>query len=162
MWFVGWMDKWAWYLGLVSEVDTISTQQRRAETSWSVACTIGSRRVPGSASPIGAVLAVWPTPSTAMPCCASPLCERCGQCGQLHPPLLLLVLCRRRVGEAGREEVCLWDWRAATLHLLNYQYPLAVAAAQAYYGKRSRQAQQGFGSSGGSGGASAVPVPVAA
>ncbi len=28
-----------------------------------------------------------------------------------------------------------WDWRAATLHLLEVQYPLAMAAAAAYYGR---------------------------
>ena len=42
------------------------------------------------------------------------------------------------MGCAGREEVCLWDWRAATHHLLNHQYPLAIAAAAAYYGSKKR------------------------
>jgi len=42
---------------------------------------------------------------------------------------------RCRVGVAGREEVGLWDWSAATLHLLEVQYPAAMAAAALYYGK---------------------------
>jgi hypothetical protein len=48
-------------------------------------------------------------------------------------------MCRRRVGEAGREEVCLWDWRAATQHLLTHQYPKAMVAAAEYYGRRRAQ-----------------------
>lgn len=49
---------------------------------------------------------------------------------------------RQRVGQAGREEVCLWDWRAATQHLLTHQYPQAMAAAAVYYGQRAQQAAQ--------------------
>lgn len=41
---------------------------------------------------------------------------------------------RARVGARARQEVSKWDWRAATMHLLNVQYPLAVAAAAAQYG----------------------------
>lgn len=42
-------------------------------------------------------------------------------------------MCARRdsVGDAARQEVSKWDWRAATMHLLNVQYPLAMAAAAA-------------------------------
>lgn len=43
---------------------------------------------------------------------------------------------RRRVGEAAREEVSKWDWRAATQYLLKEQYPLAMMAAAAYYYKK--------------------------
>jgi sulfoquinovosyltransferase len=42
---------------------------------------------------------------------------------------------RRSVGEHAREEVSLWDWRAATKHLVEYQYPMAMAAAAVYYGR---------------------------
>jgi sulfoquinovosyltransferase len=42
---------------------------------------------------------------------------------------------RQKVGEAAREEVGLWDWRAATKHLMHVQYPAAMAAAAMYYGK---------------------------
>lgn len=42
---------------------------------------------------------------------------------------------RSQVGIAAREEVSLWDWRAATQHLLGVQYPAAMAAAAMYYGK---------------------------
>lgn len=42
---------------------------------------------------------------------------------------------RERVGKAAREEVSLWDWRAATQHLVEVQYPAAIAAAALYYGK---------------------------
>ena len=42
---------------------------------------------------------------------------------------------RARVGVAAREEVSLWDWKAATMHLLDVQYPAAMAAAALYYGK---------------------------
>ncbi len=38
------------------------------------------------------------------------------------------------MGARARQEVSKWDWRAATMHLLNVQYPLAVAAAAAQYG----------------------------
>ncbi|PNH06301.1 hypothetical protein TSOC_007321 [Tetrabaena socialis] len=44
-------------------------------------------------------------------------------------------LYRSRIGMRAREEVGKWDWRAATRHLLNVQYPMAVAAAAAAYGK---------------------------
>ena len=42
---------------------------------------------------------------------------------------------RARVGQAAREEVGLWDWKAATRHLMYVQYPAAMAAAALYYGK---------------------------
>ncbi|GLI60637.1 hypothetical protein VaNZ11_002834 [Volvox africanus] len=42
---------------------------------------------------------------------------------------------RARLGARAREEVAKWDWKAATLHLLNVQYPIAMAAAAAQYGK---------------------------
>ncbi|KXZ55233.1 hypothetical protein GPECTOR_3g374 [Gonium pectorale] len=42
---------------------------------------------------------------------------------------------RSRVGARARQEVAKWDWRAATMHLLNVQYPLAMAAAAAQYGR---------------------------
>ena len=35
---------------------------------------------------------------------------------------------RERVARAAREEVSLWDWRAATQYLLREQYPVAMAA----------------------------------
>lgn len=47
---------------------------------------------------------------------------------------------RQRVGQAAREEVSLWDWSAATLHLLEVQYPAAMAAAALYYGKAVQDA----------------------
>lgn len=65
---------------------------------------------------------------------------------------------RAQVGAAAREEVSLWDWRAATQHLLQVQYPLAMAAAAAYYGRTlgrvARAAQQ-------DGGSAAAPAPAA-
>ena len=64
---------------------------------------------------------------------------------------------RARVGAAGREEVSLWDWRAATQHLLNYQYPLAMAAAAQYYGRTMGKAAQAAGYEGGAGGSAATP-----
>jgi hypothetical protein len=63
---------------------------------------------------------------------------------------------RARVGAAGREEVSLWDWRAATQHLLNYQYPLAMAAAAQYYGRTMGKAAQAAGYEGGAGGSAAT------
>lgn len=45
---------------------------------------------------------------------------------------------RLRIGGAAREEVGLWDWRAATRHLLEVQYPAAMAAAALYYGQAIR------------------------
>ncbi|EFN51474.1 hypothetical protein CHLNCDRAFT_33086 [Chlorella variabilis] len=66
--------------------------------------------------------------------------EAAGQVAQLieHPEL------RARIGTAAREEVSLWDWRAATLHLLHVQYPLAIAAAALYY-CRSAGGERGTG-----------------
>lgn len=40
-------------------------------------------------------------------------------------------------------QVSLWDWRAATQHLLHVQYPLAMAAAARFYGRALQQQQQG-------------------
>ncbi|KAL4452539.1 hypothetical protein ABPG75_008201 [Micractinium tetrahymenae] len=66
---------------------------------------------------------------------------------------------RAQVGAAARKEVSLWDWRAATQHLLQVQYPLAMAAAAAYYGRTlgrvARAAQQDGGST------AAAPAPAA-
>ncbi|KAG2496158.1 hypothetical protein HYH03_005760 [Edaphochlamys debaryana] len=42
---------------------------------------------------------------------------------------------RTRVGTRARQEVSKWDWRAATMDLLNVLYPLAMAAAAVRYGK---------------------------
>mgnify|MGYP001806717050 CR=1 FL=1 len=39
------------------------------------------------------------------------------------------------MGIRARQEVAKWDWRAATMHLLNVQYPIAMAAAAAQYGE---------------------------
>lgn len=58
--------------------------------------------------------------------------EATGQVAQLVASAEL----RARVGEAGRREVSLWDWRAATQHLLRIQYPIAMAAAALYYSRR--------------------------
>ena len=56
---------------------------------------------------------------------------------------------RERVGAAAREEVSLWDWRAATQHLLDVQYPAAMAAAAMYYGKAvAKTVESGNGGSG--------------
>jgi sulfoquinovosyltransferase len=41
---------------------------------------------------------------------------------------------RDTIGQAAREEVGLWDWRAATKHLMHVQYPAAMAAAALFYG----------------------------
>lgn len=38
------------------------------------------------------------------------------------------------MGIRARQEVAKWDWQASTLHLLNVQYPIAMAAAAAQYG----------------------------
>lgn len=43
---------------------------------------------------------------------------------------------RSRIGAAARKEVGNWDWRAATMHLLHVQYPIAVAAAALRFGPR--------------------------
>lgn len=50
---------------------------------------------------------------------------------------------RQSVGEAARQEVGLWDWRAATQHLLEVQYPAAMAAAALYYGKALSKSVEG-------------------
>lgn len=42
---------------------------------------------------------------------------------------------RASVGSAARQEVGLWDWRAATQYLFTAQYPMAMAAAAVYYGR---------------------------
>jgi sulfoquinovosyltransferase len=52
---------------------------------------------------------------------------------------------RERVGAAARAEVGRWDWRAATQHLHRVQYPLAMAAAAAYYGTAVRRVAEGAG-----------------
>ena len=41
---------------------------------------------------------------------------------------------RERIGQRAREEVGLWDWKAATKHLMHVQYPAAMAAAALFYG----------------------------
>lgn len=41
---------------------------------------------------------------------------------------------RERIGQAARLEVGLWDWKAATKHLMHVQYPAAMAAAALFYG----------------------------
>ncbi|EFJ45014.1 hypothetical protein VOLCADRAFT_82536 [Volvox carteri f. nagariensis] len=51
---------------------------------------------------------------------------------------------RARVGARARQEVAKWDWRAATMYLLNVQYPIAMAAAVAQYGKALGSVAQGF------------------
>jgi hypothetical protein len=67
---------------------------------------------------------------------------------------------RSRVGAAARQEVSLWDWRAATQYLLRVQYPLAMAAAAAYYARRAGRADADVVGSGGAA-AAAVPAPAA-
>ena len=52
------------------------------------------------------------------------------------------VALRARVGAAGRAEVGLWAWRAATQHLHAVQYPLAMAAAAQYYGRTMAKAAE--------------------
>ena len=71
---------------------------------------------------------------------------------------------RQRVGAAGRAEVSLWDWRAATQHLLQVQYPLAMAAAAAYYGRSMSRAAEaaGFYGSGSSDAGAAGGMPAVA
>lgn len=66
---------------------------------------------------------------------------------------------RARVGAAGRQEVSLWDWRAATQHLLDVQYPLAMAAAAQYYGRTMGKAAAaaGYGGPAGAGGNGGSP-----
>eukprot|EP00803_Ostreobium_quekettii_P002087 evm.model.scf_565.6 EVM.evm.TU.scf_565.6 scf_565:27552-33479(+) len=61
---------------------------------------------------------------------------------------------RTSAGRAAREETTKWDWRAATLHLLQEQYPLAIAAARAEYANNTasepeRDAQPAQGGVGG-------------
>lgn len=65
---------------------------------------------------------------------------------------------RQAVGAAARQEVSLWDWRAATQHLLNVQYPLAIAAAAAQYGRAMERAAQVVPPPGTSGGAAGTPA----
>lgn len=65
---------------------------------------------------------------------------------------------RATVGAAAREEVSLWDWRAATQHLLQVQYPLAIAAAARYYGRRLSAAAEQLGWAGGQPPSTAVPA----
>jgi sulfoquinovosyltransferase len=49
---------------------------------------------------------------------------------------------RAEVGAAAREEVSLWDWKAATMHLLDVQYPAAMAAAAVYYGNAVKKTME--------------------
>ncbi|PRW61558.1 sulfoquinovosyl transferase SQD2-like [Chlorella sorokiniana] len=67
---------------------------------------------------------------------------------------------RQRVGAAAREEVSLWDWRAATQHLLEYQYPIAIALAAAQYGRAAGRAAEAAGL-GGAGAPPLQPAPAA-
>lgn len=66
---------------------------------------------------------------------------------------------RAQVGAAAREEVSLWDWRAATQHLLQVQYPLAMAAAAAHYGRTLGRVARAAQRDGGA--AAAAPAPAA-
>ena len=97
---------------------------------------------------------------TCLPACLAPVIaagdveEAAAQVSQLVASSEL----RARVGAAGREEVSLWDWRAATQHLLNYQYPLAMAAAAQYYGRTMGKAAEAAGYEGGAGGSPATPA----
>ena len=70
---------------------------------------------------------------------------------------------RQRVGTAAREEVSLWDWRAATQHLLNYQYPIAIALAAAQYGRAAGRAAEaaGLGGEDNNGAPTLQPAPAA-
>lgn len=70
---------------------------------------------------------------------------------------------RARVGAAAREEVSLWDWRAATQHLLEHQYPIAIALAAAQYGRAAGRAAEaaGLGGAGGGGEPTLQPAPAA-
>ena len=61
---------------------------------------------------------------------------------------------RRTVGAAAREEVSLWDWKAATQHLMDVQYPAAMAAAAIYYGKAVKKTIEDQQQREGGGGAS--------
>jgi sulfoquinovosyltransferase len=58
---------------------------------------------------------------------------------------------RANVGAAAREEVSLWDWKAATMHLLDVQYPAAMAAAALYYGKAVKKTVEKKNNGGGGG-----------
>ncbi|CAG9466828.1 unnamed protein product [Pedinophyceae sp. YPF-701] len=73
---------------------------------------------------------------------------------------------RERVGARARQEVSRWDWKAATEFLLTKQYPIAIAAAQAYWGPKYRKpllSPVPGGSGDGSAGAPPVsPAPVPA
>lgn len=62
---------------------------------------------------------------------------------------------RVKIGEASREEVSLWDWKAATQHLLEVQYPAAMAAAAVYYGRAVAATVKDSTQNGGAGGAPA-------
>lgn len=68
---------------------------------------------------------------------------------------------RATVGTAGREEVSLWDWRAATQHLLQVQYPLAMALAAQQYGRALGRATQQYPPTGTAGGAAGTPAVAA-
>ena len=70
---------------------------------------------------------------------------------------------RARVGAAARQEVSLWDWRAATQHLLNVQYPIAIALAAVQYGRTAGRAAEaaGLGTAGAGGAPGPVPAPAA-
>jgi len=45
------------------------------------------------------------------------------------------------MGKAARAEVAKWDWRAATLHLLNTQYPGAIARFREQQNKQHTTSQ---------------------
>lgn len=89
---------------------------------------------------------------------ASPCAANYKQAAEQVAALAASAPLRAQVGAAAREEVSLWDWRAATQHLLQVQYPLAMAAAAASYGRTlgrvARTAQQD--------GSSATPAPAPA
>ena len=68
---------------------------------------------------------------------------------------------RQAVGAAARQEVSLWDWRAATQHLLQVQYPLAMAAAAVQYGRAVGRAAQAAPPPGTAGGAAGTPAMAA-
>ena len=102
--------------------------------------------------------ALAPLPLCLLSLAAGDVEEAAAQVSQLvaNPEL------RARVGAAGREEVALWDWRAATQHLLNYQYPLAMAAAAQYYGRTMGRAAEAAGYAGGGGGGGSPATPAMA
>lgn len=47
--------------------------------------------------------------------------------------------CRQQMGEQARLQASCWDWKAATLHLLNVQYPMAIARFQQRQETRSKK-----------------------